>query len=156
MMTKMNEDDWICPTCHSHLPISNEKFLSEPKFCLYCGSLLKHSNQISLSAAVSNPHIANSSVSIIAGQAPSPDKIQFSIGPYQILDSIGKGGMGEVFLAYDTTCGRQIALKKVRTDLLDHKILSQRFLKEARITSQLTHPAIIPIYSIHQDDDIIY
>lgn len=56
--------------------------------------------------------------------------------------------MGEVFLAFDTACCRRIALKKIRSDLLDHPQIRHRFLKEAHITCQLTHPAIIPIYSI--------
>jgi len=56
--------------------------------------------------------------------------------------------MGEVFLVFDTFCGRKIALKKIRSDLLDHPHIRRRFLKEAHITCQLTHPAIIPIYSI--------
>jgi serine/threonine-protein kinase len=67
---------------------------------------------------------------------------------YQLLESIGKGGMGEVLLAFDTVCGRRIALKKIRSDLLDHPQIRHRFLKEAHITCQLTHPAIVPIYSI--------
>lgn len=75
------------------------------------------------------------------------------IGPYKILRSIGKGGMGEVFLAYDTICGRRIALKKIRPDLISHKQLNNRFLREARITSQLTHPAIIPIYTIQKSEN---
>lgn len=64
--------------------------------------------------------------------------------------------MGEVFLAYDTACGRRIALKRIRADLKDIKALYNRFLKEARITSQLTHPAIIPIYSIHEEKDQLW
>lgn len=56
--------------------------------------------------------------------------------------------MGEVFLAFDTVCGRRIALKKIRSDLLEHPHIRSRFLKEAHVTCQLTHPAIIPIYSI--------
>jgi len=64
--------------------------------------------------------------------------------------------MGEVFLAYDTTCGRRLALKKIRPDLVEHKQLHNRFLKEARITSQLTHPAIIPIYAIHSEEELTY
>lgn len=78
------------------------------------------------------------------------------IGPYQLLESIGKGGMGEVFLAYDTSCGRKIALKRIRDDLRDHPQVYRRFLREARITCQLTHPAIIPIYIIHTEDKSAY
>ena len=75
---------------------------------------------------------------------------------YELKESIGKGGMGEVFLAYDIACGRQIALKRIRSDLLEHPQIRHRFLKEAHITCQLTHPAIIPIYSIQSDQASAY
>src|SRR5262249_32874545 len=79
-------------------------------------------------------------------------------GSYQVLKVIGKGGMGEVFLAYDTTCGRRIALKRIRSDLMEHVQMHNRFLKEARVTAQLTHPSIIPIYAIHgqQQQEVYY
>jgi len=82
---------------------------------------------------------------------PSKKEVKFKIGPYLILEEIGKGGMGEVYLAYDTICGRKIALKRIRPDLAKHPQLLRRFLKEARITSQLSHPAIIPIYAIQKE-----
>lgn len=87
---------------------------------------------------------------------PSADQIKFQLGHYKIIDLIGKGGMGEVFLAYDTICCRNIALKKIRSNLLDHKQVHSRFLKEAHVTSQLIHPSIIPIYSIHKEEKEIY
>jgi len=84
------------------------------------------------------------------------EQIQFAIGPYQVLQSIGKGGMGEVFLAYDTTCGRRLALKKNSPRFGGAQAIAQSLLKEARITSQLTHPAIIPIYAIHSEEELTY
>ncbi len=98
----------------------------------------------------------DSSSSFISGHAPEQKDVQFSIGPYQILGHIGQGGMGEVLLAYDPKCGRRIALKKIRKDLTQHSRLQNRFLKEARITSQLTHPAIMPIYAIEDEDHTVY
>lgn len=79
-----------------------------------------------------------------------------SIGPYRVIKSIGKGGMGEVLLAYDTVCLRRIALKRIRPDLLEYKQVYGRFLREAYITSQLTHPSIIPIYTINLDLEQTY
>ena len=73
-----------------------------------------------------------------------PDKI----GHYQIFKSLGRGGMGEVFLAYDPVCKRLVALKQIRPELKDHPIMQERFLREARVAAQLTHPSIIPIFSI--------
>ena len=75
------------------------------------------------------------------------------IGHYQILKSLGRGGMGEVFLAFDTVCKRQVALKQIRPELKDHPIMKERFLREARVAAQLTHPSIIPIFSIDLSTD---
>jgi len=73
-----------------------------------------------------------------------------NVGNYQILESIGKGGMGEVFLAHDSVCGRNVAFKQMREQWADNVIMQERFLREARIASQLSHPSIIPIYSIDE------
>lgn len=100
--------------------------------------------------------ISESAPSFIPGHTPKQDEIQFTIGPYQVLRSIGQGGMGEVLLVYDTNCGRRVAIKKIRADLLEHKQLHSRFLKEARITAQLTHPAIMPIYAIQEEKNVVY
>jgi serine/threonine protein kinase/tetratricopeptide (TPR) repeat protein len=78
------------------------------------------------------------------------------IGNYDVIRSLGKGGMGEVFLVYDPVCQRSIALKKIRDDLAKHQTIKDRFLKEARIAAELVHPSIIPIYSITQDATGIY
>ncbi len=78
------------------------------------------------------------------------------IGNYQILRSLGQGGMGEVLLAHDPICGRDVALKKIRADWIHSKSMQERFLREAKIASQLTHPSIIPIYAIHQEKELIF
>jgi len=94
--------------------------------------------------------------SLIEGHAPKEEDIKFSIGPYQIIETIGIGGMGEVYLAYDTTSGRRIALKRIKEELLNYKRINNRFLKEAHVTSQLTHPSIIPIYAIHKNGNKVF
>ncbi len=78
------------------------------------------------------------------------------IGPYQIIKSLGSGGMGEVLLAYDSSLNRYIAIKTIRPDLVADQVARARILREAQITSHLTHPAIIPIYSVSADSDPIY
>lgn len=81
---------------------------------------------------------------------------KLTIGRYLIIKTLGKGGMGEVLLAYDPICKRNVALKKIRPDLVDNATIKNRFLKEAKIASRLTHPSIIAIYSIHTDENGIY
>lgn len=69
---------------------------------------------------------------------------------------VGKGGMGEILLVYDPVCERHIALKRIREELRGHEVIKNRFLREATITAQLTHPGIISIYSIHHEGDELY
>lgn len=75
---------------------------------------------------------------------------------YQILRSLGKGGMGEVFLAQEGVSGRLVALKRMRAELKDSAVLRERFLREARVTATLTHPSIIPVFNIYADQAIPY
>ena len=79
-----------------------------------------------------------------------------SIGIYKVDRLIAKGGMGEVFLAHDPVCERPVALKKMRAEFLKYETMKRRFLKEAKIASQLAHPSIVPIYFIHQEEDEAY
>ncbi len=136
----------VCPSCDSHFFLSGAK-KAHPAFCTYCGHTLDQTK---------DQETTLEEISFVQKHIPDEESVQFSIGSYQILKRIGKGGMGEVFLAYDTECGRRIALKRIRTDLKNRKQLLLRFLKEARITAQLTHPSIIPIYTIHEDGQNIY
>lgn len=80
----------------------------------------------------------------------------FDIGPYKVLKSIGKGGMGEVFLAFDPVCQRHVAIKLMLADKEIDEKKRQRFLNEAIVTGQLTHPGIIPIYSVVNEKELIY
>ncbi len=83
---------------------------------------------------------------------PLPKKI----GDYKIERSLGQGGMGDVFLAFDPVCKRHIALKQIRKELCKNVFLQKRFLREALIAAHLSHPSIIPIYSIHKQDKIVF
>jgi serine/threonine protein kinase/tetratricopeptide (TPR) repeat protein len=70
------------------------------------------------------------------------------LGTFEILASIGKGGMGEVFRAKDTRLGRDVAIKVLREDLASDPARLKRFEQEARAASALNHPNIITIYEI--------
>ena len=75
------------------------------------------------------------------------------LGPFEILAPIGAGGMGEVYRARDARLDRTVAIKVLPQHVLDHPTRRQRFERESRVASRLSHPHICALYDIgHQDD----
>ena len=78
------------------------------------------------------------------------------LGPYEILDAIGAGGMGEVYRARDTRLERTVAIKILPAHLSCDPIRKQRFEREAKIISSLNHPHICVLHDVGQQDGIDY
>src|SRR5579872_2354810 len=74
------------------------------------------------------------------------------LGPYEILGELGAGGMGEVYRARDTRLDRTVAIKVLPEHLSSDPQLRERFDREAKAISSLSHPHICPLYDVgHQD-----
>lgn len=71
---------------------------------------------------------------------------------YQIIRSIGEGGMANVYLAYDTILDRNVAVKVLRGDLAEDEKFVRRFQREAISASSLTHPNIVEMYDVGEDE----
>ena len=67
---------------------------------------------------------------------------------FQVSRLLGRGGMGEVYLARDTQLGRKVALKVIKPALVRDQGNLVRFLKEARVTARFNHPHIVTIYAV--------
>src|SRR5215472_10575120 len=74
------------------------------------------------------------------------------LGPYQILEPIGAGGMGEVYKASDTRLERVVAVKLLPRHWADNIEMRQRFEREAQIVASLKHPNICVLHDIGQQD----
>jgi len=78
------------------------------------------------------------------------------LGPYQILEQIGRGGMAAVYRAHDAARDRFVALKVVAPHLTNDPNFEQRFRREARLLMQLKHPNIIPVEDAGEAEDYAY
>ncbi len=76
------------------------------------------------------------------------------LGPYEILSPLGAGGMGEVYLAKDTRLDRDVAIKVLPSHLTANSEFKQRFEREAKTISQLSHPNICTLHDIGNEDGI--
>ena len=77
-----------------------------------------------------------------------PLPVGTTLGRYEIRSPIGKGGMGEVYLAYDSSLRRQVAVKLLPAEFTQNRVRLQRFEREAHAASSLNHPYILTIHDI--------
>ena len=75
---------------------------------------------------------------------------------YQIIKLIGEGGMANVYLAYDTILDRNVAVKVLRGDLANDEKFVRRFQREALSASSLSHPNIVEVYDVGEDNGEYY
>jgi serine/threonine protein kinase/TolB-like protein len=86
------------------------------------------------------------------GESPIGRKL----GSYDVLSLLGEGGMGEVYLARDTTLRREVALKVLSKDIVAEPDYLNRFEEEARLASSLNHPNIVTIYGVGKEDEVTF
>jgi serine/threonine protein kinase len=123
-----------CFRCHT--PIAETS-----KFCSTCGA----------DVSGGDGPTSTSSVDIVR------ERLQRIIeGEYRIERLLGKGGMGQVFLAHDLTLEREVAIKVLPPDVAQDEQVVRRFQQEAKTAAKLDHPNIIPIYRVESEGGLIY
>src|SRR5215510_13168937 len=85
-----------------------------------------------------------------------PLSIGSRLGPYEILSPLGAGGMGEVWKARDTRLERTVAIKVLPEHLSKNEEIRQRFEREAKTISQLSHPHICALYDVNREGETEY
>ena len=93
---------------------------------------------------------------MFAERAKQASLVGKEIGHYKIKKLLGRGGMGEVYLAEDKNLNRQVALKFLSIPIFDDKNLLRRFKREAFAASALNHPNILTIYEFNVESEISY
>jgi serine/threonine-protein kinase len=89
----------------------------------------------------------------LAFEVAAADVLPRSIGRYEIVRLLGKGGMGEVFLATDPALGRRVAIKVLPAALQEDAKMRGRFMNEARAVAALNHPNVITLHDLAVTDE---
>src|SRR5437660_4401160 len=82
-----------------------------------------------------------------------PIAIGSRLGPYEIVSTLGAGGMGEVYRARDPRIGREVAIKVLPESLANDSDRLRRFEQEARATGTLNHPNLLVVFDFGKHDN---
>jgi TolB-like protein/Tfp pilus assembly protein PilF/tRNA A-37 threonylcarbamoyl transferase component Bud32 len=138
----------------------------EPGSCPECGSASRVGRSLCLSCMLSagvgaNGHNGNLSAEAAAKAETLDDLLgeldvcdaDWRIGNYQVLEEIGRGGMGVIYRARQRHSRRIVALKRILSYHADSQETLARFRREAQAAASLDHPNILPIYEVSECDD---
>src|SRR3954452_11927479 len=78
------------------------------------------------------------------------------LGPYKLTKLLGRGGMGEVWQAFDSNLQPDVAVKLMRKELLANEEAVKRFAREARAVARLNHPNIVQVYTFGDEQGVLY
>src|SRR5947199_2122780 len=125
-------------------------------FCPRCGTGIPVQRPWS-GPTLATPTGANIDVRPDAAEAQLAALRRATLGQYEILVEVGRGGMATVYLAHDLALDRKVAIKVLAPALLAMgEGMVERFKREARTAAALSHPHIIPIYAVNQSNEVLY
>ena len=136
-----------------HEPLDRASFLDHA--CAGDEDLKEEANSLiaayeEAGAFIEEPAMAQDAYVLLDGN------IDREIGPYQIIERLGAGGMAEVYLAQDTRLNRFVALKLLPSYFASDAARLRRFQSEARAASALNHPNILTIYEVSENDGVYF
>ena len=124
-----------CPKCHIENP-------SNSKYCKECATPFPDV-QVTHTKTLGIPAEEFTSGSTFAGR-------------YQIIENLGRGGMGEVYKVKDTKLDEEVALKVIKAEIADDKRTIKRFRKELKLARKITHKNVCRVFDFHEEEETPY
>jgi serine/threonine protein kinase/Tfp pilus assembly protein PilF len=125
-----------CPKCQF-------ENTSDSKFCKECGTRILPSNEISVTKTLGTPIRRLEIGSIFAGR-------------YEILEELGKGGMGEVYRVKDKTLDEEMALKVLKPEIAADRDIIERFKNELKLARKIAHKHVCKMYDLNEEQESPY
>ncbi|HEY6060727.1 MAG TPA: protein kinase [Gemmatimonadales bacterium] len=119
-------------------------------FCASCGLDISSSQGGVATIRVDSPLVAVRADALLQALRDA------TLGEYDVLGELGRGGMATVYLAHDIALDRKVAIKVMSPALMAGEGMAERFKREARTAGQLSHPHIIPIYAVREQGELLY
>jgi serine/threonine protein kinase len=124
----------VCPDCKNE---NTEDF----QFCKTCGT------------AIRTAETTFSQTKTMMGTKASPEGGKLIAGRYQVLSTLGKGGMGEVYMVYDIKLQEDMALKLLRPEIASDPDIIQRFRNELKLARKITHRSVCRVFDFHEEEE---
>ena len=125
-----------CPKCHFDNP-------SDCKFCKECGTQLISKKEIPVTETLETPTEELNTGSTFAGR-------------YQIIEELGKGGMGKVYKALDTDLKEKVAIKLIKPEVAADKHTIERFRNELKFARKIRHKNVCQMYDLNREEGTHY
>lgn len=137
MSTSAGTETVQCKRCDAVTP-------ADARFCSACGAgVAEPANQVVRAPRTSQQFLLESIKVVTQGE-------------FDVISELGRGGMATVYLAHDLTLDRKVAIKVMSPEMYGKDDMAERFKREARTAAGVSHPHIIPIYSVREIDDLVF
>ena len=144
-----------CPKCGHRVDFDSA--LDDHVVCAHCGARLRVPDKARGTSLTASPTLTDESGARAGAQASAPRPAQAdpllgqTIGQFEIVGLLGRGGMGAVYKARQASLGRFVAVKVLPHDLAADESFVARFSREAHAAAAINHPNIIEVYDVGED-----